>query len=86
MPPTAFIGMNGGKEELNSHFFHTHSHRMKTAKGLAPHARFGGLLFACDLLKLAVVRLARSMDNDFFIETGLAHGSAFRIIRPSRSL
>ena len=59
---------------------------MKPAKGLAPHARFGGLLFACYLLNLAVFRLARALDNDVCVETGLAHGGAFRIIRPSRSL
>jgi hypothetical protein len=29
-----------------SHFFHTRFDRIKTAKGLAPHARFGGLLYA----------------------------------------
>jgi hypothetical protein len=34
----------------SSHFFHTRFYTMNTAKGLAPHARFGGLLYACDLM------------------------------------
>ena len=32
-----------------SQIFHIEGHRIEAAKGLAPHARFGGLLFACNL-------------------------------------
>ena len=39
----------GRKECGASQFFHMDGHRIGAAKGLAPHARFGGLLFACDL-------------------------------------
>ena len=39
------------KSQVLSQIFHTNGHRMEAAKGLAPHARFGGLLFACDLSK-----------------------------------
>ncbi len=37
----------GGEDA--SQIFHMVGHRIEAAKGLAPHARFGGLLFARDL-------------------------------------
>ena len=43
----------GRKECGASQFFHMDGHRIGAAKGLAPHARFGGLLFACDLPDLS---------------------------------
>ena len=42
-------GRKGRMEQDASQFFHMVGHRIEAAKGLAPHARFGGLLFARNL-------------------------------------
>ena len=73
---------NSRNELRASQFFHIAGHRIEAAKGLAPHARFGGLLFARDLPpSLPAPGSARLRQK-----TGLAQGVTFRIIRPSRSL
>jgi hypothetical protein len=46
------ISSKAAEGEFSSRFFHKHFYRMKAAKGLAPHARFGGLLYACDLIAI----------------------------------
>ncbi|WP_307988147.1 hypothetical protein, partial [uncultured Pseudomonas sp.] len=65
-----------------SQFFHIAGHRIEAAKGLAPHARFGGLLFARDLPRNPTASLPQTACA---LKTGLAPDVTFRIIRPSRS-
>ena len=72
--------MTGGEDA--SQFFHMAGHRIEAAKGLAPHARFGGLLFAWNLPPTTP---NPSYRQPFSPKTGLAQDFTFRIIPSSRS-